>query len=217
MASFGESCRVLFATFGYPLTEGDSLPPRVLAEAEERLGVRVPAALREYYLIAGRERRFNTCHNRLLPPSDWRIDKKRPIFMEENQSVAWWGVSVRSPGSADPPVSQGINDRPITWRPEHRQCSVFLAVMLHYQAVNGGFRFCGTAAATDQAIDRLQEQGWNDCGEVNTLLACHRPNQVVCLTPPGDLPFMRHWTVFAGGKTRRDLQSIADDLGVSIK
>jgi len=193
------------------------LAPKVLAEAERRLGVRVPAALGDYYLIAGRERRFNACHNRLLPPADWSIDQKRLIFMEENQAVIWWGASVRNPDSEDPPVSQGLNDEPITWRPEHRRCSVFLSVMLHYQAVMGGFRFCARADAPEQTSCRFEEHGWTCSGQVGSVLAFRRPNQVVCLEPPGDLPFMKRWSILAGGKTRRHLEALGKELGVSFE
>ena len=194
-----------------------SLSPDVLAATEERLGVKVPTVLRDYYLVAGRERRFRACHNRLLPPTEWAIDKKRLIFMEENQSVVWWGVSIRNPDTDDPPVSQGINDEPITWSPEHRKCSVFLAVMLHYQAVAGGFRFCGWGNAPEPSGYCFEEQGWTCYGEINSQRAYSRPNQVVCVMPPGDLPFMQSWSVLAGGKTKRDLQAIGAELGIAIK
>jgi hypothetical protein len=193
MASFKNYYRTLYQTFGYALTERSALPSMVLSGAEKRLGIRVPIALRDYYLVAGRERRFSTCHNRLLPPFKWAVDKNRLIFMEENQWVVWWGVSTRNPDSDDPPVSQGSNDEPITWYPEHRKCSVFLAVMLHYQAVSGGFRFCGRADAPDQSSYRFENNGWTYYGELNSLKAYSRRNQVVCLMPPGDLPFMQKW------------------------
>ena len=145
------------------------------------------------------------------------MDKQRLIFMEENQAVVLWGVSTRTPDSDDPPISQGNNDEPITWYPEHRKCSVFLAVMLHYQAVSGGFLFCGSAEAPDQSGYLFEERGWKCYGEVNSLLAYCRPNQVVCLQPPGDLPFVQKWSILAGGKTKGDLQTIAADLGVTIE
>lgn len=217
MASFKKYYRTLYQTFGYPLNERAALPSEVLIAAEKRLDVRVPAALRDYYLVAGRERRFSACHNRLLPPPRWTIDKHRLIFMEENQWVVWWAVSTRNSHSDDPPVSQGINDEPITWHPEHRKCSVFLAVMLHYQAVSGGFRFCGRADAPQESTYQFEEHGWTYYGEVNSLLAYSRENQVVCLMPPGDLPFMQKWSVLAGGKTKGDLQAIQADLGVVFK
>jgi hypothetical protein len=217
MASFKKYYRTMYHTFGHPLTERTALSSKVLAAAAKRLNVQIPAALRDYYLLAGRERRFSACHNRLLPPQDWMLDKQRLIFMEENQSVFWWGVSTRNPDADDPPVSQGINDEPIVWYSQHRKCSVFLAVMLHYQAVSDGFRFCGRADAPDQSSYRFEEHGWTYYGEVNSLEAYSRPNQVVCLMPPGDLPFMQKWSVLAGGKTKGDLRAIAADLGVAIE
>ena len=202
MALFQQLYGEVFATFGYPLTERASLSPNVLDEAERASASGSRRVLLGYYLIAGRERRFNACHNRLLPPSDWSIDQKRLIFMEENQSVLWWGVSIRNPDSDDPPVSQGLDEGPITWRPEHRRCSVFLAVMLHHQAVSGGFRFCGSASVPEWSSYRFEEHGWTYAGDVGSLLAYRRPNQVVCLEPPGDLPFMQRWSIHASGKTR---------------
>ena len=216
MASFSDYFGAIYSTLGYPLSTASALSPGAIGNAEQRLGVGVPRSLRDYYLIAGRERRFNTAHNRLLSPAQWVVDKKRLIFMEENQSVVWWGASVRTPNSDDPPISQGINDEPITWSPEHRRCSVFLAVMLHYQAVNGGFRHCGIADSPTKTRYRFEEHGWTCCGKVNSLLAYSRPNQVVCLSPPGDLAFMRNWSVQAGGKTKRDLHAIATDLGLNF-
>jgi hypothetical protein len=215
--SFKEYYRRIFHTFGYPLTERTALSSKVLRAPEKRLGVQIPAALRDYYLVAGRERRFNACHNRLLAPQKWNIDRQRLIFMEENQAVVWWGVSTRNPDSDDPPVSQGINDEPVTWFPEHRKCSVFLAVMLHYQAVSGGFRFCGCADAPEQSSYRFEENGWTYYGEVNSLKAYSRSHQVVCLMPPGNLPFMQKISVLAGAKTKANFQAIADDIGLTFK
>jgi hypothetical protein len=151
MSSFKKYYRKVYQTFGYPLSERQGMPLKVLSEAGKRLGVQIPPALLAYYLVAGRERRFNQCHNRLLAPQEWALDTQRLIFMEENQAVLWWGVSTRNSRSPDPPVSQGINDEPITWIREHRRCSAFLAIMLHYQAVCGGCRFCGSATVPDEA------------------------------------------------------------------
>ena len=202
MASFKKYYISIYHKFGYPLGGRSGVSPAVLAAAEKRLGVKAPAALRDYYLVAGNERRFNTCLNRLLAPGDWGVDKRRLIFMEENQSVLWWGVSTRNTGSDDPPVSQGYDDEQIIWYPEHRKCSVFLAVLLHHHAVSGGFRFCGSADAPDRTGYRFEENGWTWYGEVKSLIAYSRPNQVVCLTPPGELPFMRKWSVNAGAMPR---------------
>lgn len=188
----------------------------MLTAAGKRLGVRIPKALRDYFLVAGRERRFGTCNNRLLPPSQWTTDKHRLIFMEENQRVVWWGVSTRNPHADDPPVSRGLNEEPITWQPDHRKCSAFLAFMLHYQAVSGGFDHSGRADAPEETDYRFEEHGWTCHGKLSGMSAYSRRNQVVCLVPPGDLPFLRKWSVLAGGKTRADLQAIEADLGIRV-
>src|SRR5262249_38986158 len=104
MASFKKYYRTMYRTFGYPLTQVAGFASEVLAAAQKRLGVQVPAALRDYYSVAGRERRFSACHHRLLPPQQWAIDQQRLIFMEENQGVVCWGVSTRNPDVDDPPV-----------------------------------------------------------------------------------------------------------------
>ncbi len=217
MTSFRPYFGALFDGFGYPLTASTALSARVLSAAEGRLGVRIPTVLRDYYAIAGRERRFGACHNRLLAPSEWSVDQKRLVFMEENQAVVCWGVSIRNPDADDPPVSQGIDDEPMTWQPEHRRCSAFLAVMLHYQAVCGGFRFCGGAQAPENPTSRLRRRGWTNVGQIHSQVALSRPHQAVCVLPPGDLPFPQGWTILAGGKTRRDLQAIGVDLGISLE
>ena len=178
--------------------------------------MRLPAATQDYYLVAGQERRFNGCHNRLLSPQEWSVDKQYLLFMEENQSVLWWGVSLRNRKSADPPVYQGMNDEPMTWCREHRKCSVFLTVMLHYHAVSGGFRFCPPPNAPEQSEYRFEKNGWTLRGEVNSLLAYSRQDQVVCLMPPGDLPFMQKWSVLVGAKSKANLKAVAEEIGVTF-
>jgi hypothetical protein len=216
MASFTKYFRMIFETFGYPLTRSAALPAKELSDQEKRLGVRIPTALREYYLVAGRERRFSVCHNRLLAPKNWSIDKKKLIFMEENQAVVWWAVATGSLRSGDPSVFQGVNDEPITWVREHRKCSVFVAVMLHYQAVSGGFRYFGSASSPEK-VHEILKKDWRYVGELNQLWAFNRQNQVVCVTPGGGLPFQPAMMILAGGKTRSDLRAIEESLSVALE
>lgn len=216
MASLKGQFRAMFDRFGYPLTSRAKSSVAELAAAEKRLGIRIPAAVRDYFLVAGRERRFNTCHNRILAPKSWSVDKKNLLFMEENQNVVLWAVSTRSPKAADPPVFQGVNDEPITWVREHRRFSVFLEVMLHYQAVSGAFAHLGSAAAPDDVHQKLKN-GWKYAGEVNQLWAFGKQNQVVCVTVGGGLPFQPAMMLLAGGKTKRDLAAIEESLSVSLE
>jgi hypothetical protein len=58
MSSFAQHYRALYDTFGHPLSDRTGMSPMLLAVAEKGLRVRIPAALRAYYLVPGRERRF---------------------------------------------------------------------------------------------------------------------------------------------------------------
>ena len=212
--SFKKHYRTLFERLGYPLKERAGTPTKTIIDAENRLGVEIPRPLRDYYLVAGRERRFNQCLNRFLSPVDWLIDNKRLLFLEENQTVLWWGVSIRNPKTVDPPISQGINADPISWHSEHRKCSIFLTFMLHYHAANGGLPYSGRADAPDQTDYRFESNGWTNHGEVGCVRAYSREGQVVCLKPPGNLVFRTKWSIEAAAKTKTKLKAIGDELGV---
>ena len=158
MPSFKSYYQSIFKNFGAPLTKAMEIESSRIDAAQKRLGVRIPKALREYYLVAGKERRFNMCHNRILAPEKWEVDRGRLIFMEENQWF-FWSISLRTTDADDPPVAHGMDDEPITWVRWHRHCSVFLAVMLHYQAIAGGMRTLARAHEIDQVRKRLRK-GW---------------------------------------------------------
>lgn len=203
----------LFKSFGYPLRPSHALPASVISKAENRLGIKVPPALRDYYLIAGRERRFNQCHSHLLPPSEWRLEKNLLLFLEENQWVVFWGVSIANPQTKDPPVYTAVNDDPLVWHREHTRTSRFLAHILHYHAVSGGMPFLASGVAPKRC--RLENHGYSYYGEINSQLAYSRPERVIFVEPPG-LPFMSEWRVSVGAKSKEGLASIEADLGVEL-
>lgn len=63
---FADSDQDTFATLGVRLGRGDACSTTDIEEAERRLGVRLPESLKEFYLVAGREKRMNQFHTRLL-------------------------------------------------------------------------------------------------------------------------------------------------------
>jgi hypothetical protein len=216
MSDFTAQYRELFGRFGYPLGKSHGMAASVLNTAASRLGVAIPIALRDYYAVAGNERRFNRSQQTFLHPSKWFADQRHIVFIEENQTASWWGVSVKSRGARDPMMSQGVDhDDSIEWHKEHDKCSAFISVLLHYQAVSGGFRFCGSGAAPDDVHEKLRRD-WEYVGEVNQLWAFRRQNQVVCIMAGCGLPFMPTMTLMGGAKTIRDMKSIVDSLGVEL-
>jgi hypothetical protein len=95
-----------------PVTSEDGVPAGEIVAGEHRLGIQMPNALREYYLVSGRLHRLNRAHNRLYSPDGWFVDVGKLVFMEENQSVVFWGIPISEGSGDDPPVLQGSMCRP---------------------------------------------------------------------------------------------------------
>jgi hypothetical protein len=89
-----------------PLREGDGVEEHELAAAETRLGLPLPAALREAYLLLGRRTDLTSRQDELLAPAELHLDGDRGvlIFRIENQSCAYWGIRVADLDQDDPPV-----------------------------------------------------------------------------------------------------------------
>lgn len=214
MRDFAAHYRMLYKRFGYPLGKTHGMAKSVLDAAASRLDVAIPAALRNYYAIAGNERRFNRSLHRFLHPSKWFVQGRHIVFLEENQGCCWWGVSVKSRGAADPMISQGVSgDESIERHKEHDRCSTFISVMLHQQAVSGGYRFHESVPAPDDIYEKLKKD-WEYVGEVNEFWAFSRQNQAACLMAGSGLPFMPDMMLMAAGKTAKDVEAIGESLGV---
>lgn len=73
---------------------------------DERLGVRLPAALREAYRLFGRRQDLTSNHDVLLSPAELYVDdaKQALVFRHENQGAASWGILLDSLQDDDPAV-----------------------------------------------------------------------------------------------------------------
>ena len=122
---YSDSFRDLFGSEPGP---SDGLGDDAVRATLARVGLIIPAALFDYYSLAGRHW-INENHNRLRPLEEleWMGDKL--VFMEENQWVAFWGIERADLGEADPVVWQGVNGEPIEWYTEDYRVSRFLMAM----------------------------------------------------------------------------------------
>jgi hypothetical protein len=59
MRDFAREYVRVYSGIGCELKPRDGCPEAEIADAEVRLGIRIPRSLRDYYLVAGRERRLN--------------------------------------------------------------------------------------------------------------------------------------------------------------
>ena len=194
-----------------PLTRKDGVPARAIAGGERRLAVKLPAALREYYLAVGQFDQLNRPHNRLYRPDEWFVGAGKLAFMEENQVVVFWAVEAGDPPADDPPVFQGVNVRhkPIAWYREHERCSEFLVVMLYWQAVNGGLDYVGLTDISSKQLAKFRA-GWQTIGRVGQLVAFGGEGRAACVVGEG-----KELQLFVGTRTHDDFKDITAELGRS--
>ncbi|MFF3015668.1 SMI1/KNR4 family protein [Streptomyces sp. NPDC057939] len=101
-----EFIRGFVANWSEALGDDDGWSEADLAAAEERLGVRLPLALREAYLLLGRRRDLTSNHDVLLSPSELYVDESKEalVFRHENQGVVSWGILLDKLTDDDPAV-----------------------------------------------------------------------------------------------------------------
>jgi hypothetical protein len=117
------------------ISEDDGFSEDVIAEAEHRVGVRLPDALREWYRIAGKRDDLARLQNQLLLPPELYVDEGYLIFYSENQGVVRWGIAFEKVGEVDPVVwiereyhvQSGMKRG---WLNEGRRLSVFVFQMI---------------------------------------------------------------------------------------
>lgn len=101
-----EFIRGFVANWSEALGDDDGWSEADLVAAEERLGIRLPLALREAYVLFGRRRDLTSNHDDLLSPSELYVDeaKEALVFRHENQGAASWGILLDTLVDEDPAV-----------------------------------------------------------------------------------------------------------------
>jgi hypothetical protein len=112
----------------------DGVSDAALAKCERRLDIRLPAAVREYYLMAGRLEQLNRAHNFLYAPDELRIEDGHLWFMEENQAVVHWGLPLKRLAEPGPTVYQRANEEGARWYSMRLRFSIFLIRVYDWQA-----------------------------------------------------------------------------------
>ena len=115
------------------------------------------------------------------------------MFVEKNQAVVLWGTDARDKPSDDPPAYQATNDEPLVWERVNEQCSVFLMVMLHWEAACGGAMPCATRRVWDAEFVGILDRKWSFVGDVNGMRAYNKTGAAICFLKWDD-----GWRIFAG-------------------
>jgi uncharacterized protein (TIGR02996 family) len=115
-----------------PLQPGDGFSEAELQAAEGRLGCRLPAAIREWYALAGRRADVWSLQDDLESLDRLRVEPGTDILVirRENQNCERWGIRVADLAGDDPPVvevNSEIQSSPTT--------SAFACLVLVYEAI----------------------------------------------------------------------------------
>lgn len=116
-----------------PRQPGDEWKEATIQAAEERLGLRLPNPLRNFYLAWGQRRDMTQLQDSLLDPDELIVRASALIFCVENQAVGYWGVLCKTLQEDAPPVvtiwsgrsGWEVESEP-NWTPGHAHLSLFL-------------------------------------------------------------------------------------------
>ncbi|NLR76811.1 hypothetical protein [Leeia aquatica] len=119
-----------------PLSVEDGLPEVELRQAETRLGIFLPFALRLFYQHLGRVEMLTESFQRFASPQQLSLHQGRIVFLEEHQQVCYWSVDHAGSVFQIPDLGEAEA------YPEPQPLECFLHTLLYYQLAQGGYPYC---------------------------------------------------------------------------
>lgn len=131
-------------------TSGTATTNTAIAAAEARLGLILPAALREWYLQFGECSAVWNVQDRLVPLSDLEVEGNQLVFYREHQGVVNWSIPISELSLPDPPVFVSDPGGECLNFEEAPSVSVFAIQML---CLNAKFSYLELARANGQGTE----------------------------------------------------------------
>ena len=131
----------------YNLTGNYGYSENEIIKAENKLEIKIPQILREYYLKLGKNKNLNKSFNRLLSINNEEIgftdDKNYFVFYEENQCAAYWAINTKDMEKNNPKVFRNYdpNNCVDEWLLDSETIEGFLLSMAYWNGVMGGLKF----------------------------------------------------------------------------
>jgi hypothetical protein len=142
-----------FAAWYGPLEPADGCPSQSISAAEQRLQTPLPAALREWYALAGRRRSVWPRQDHFLEPEQLRIARDKLVICVENQGVVQWAIPLDCLSRDDPPVLVSDQCDSNQWIEETSNISLFaLAQMVVDVKFSDSTTFSADGQATDASL-----------------------------------------------------------------
>jgi hypothetical protein len=109
MEDYWAEVKKFIAEWHRPLELGDGYSEEEIQEAEARLGIRFPEALRGWYRWAGKWYADMQEQDRQVPLSDLVWEEDVLVFHVENQYVCEWAIRREAFDQSNPPVEDVVN------------------------------------------------------------------------------------------------------------
>lgn len=143
-----------------PLAPGDGYTEGELRAAEQRLGYGLPAAVREWYALAGRRTDVWSVQDHLWPPDQLQLDSAGTtlVVRTENQGCERWGIRVADLGQDDPPVWEvdaGVQASPTT--------TAFACLVVLYEAMFARDVLWAGGEIGDERVRAAAARGLSHC------------------------------------------------------
>ncbi|MFJ8623988.1 SMI1/KNR4 family protein [Kitasatospora sp. NPDC093550] len=148
------------AYWGEPLGPDDGFPAAELDAAERRLGLRLPAALREAYRLFGRRADLTSNHDVLLTPDELFVLDGALVYRTENQGCAHWGVLLGGLEQEDPPTVMRLDladKAQECWEPWEERFSTAAAVMAMTEKLLEDHELTDFVESEDRLPDGFEE------------------------------------------------------------
>lgn len=116
--------------------DADAIKLQDIDDAEKNLGVRFPKALRSLYQYLGGADDLMRAHNVLRSLNEITVEDGFLLFMDENQSVVSWGISLNDCENPNPEIWQRINGENPEWHSEELTLLPFLESMFMWYREN---------------------------------------------------------------------------------
>ncbi|GHF60839.1 hypothetical protein GCM10018790_43630 [Kitasatospora xanthocidica] len=148
------------AYWGEPLGPDDGFEDAELDAAEHRLGLRLPAALREAYRLFGRRADLTSNQDVLLTPDELYVLDGALVYRAENQGCAHWGVLLGDVDREDPPtvfrldLADPSQER---WEPWEERFSTAAAVMAMTEKLLEDHELADFIESEDELPDGFEE------------------------------------------------------------
>lgn len=200
---------------GRSLTNADGYDVTSIKEVETKLGQGIPATLKEFYITIGKLDIFMSSFQRFIKPENLFYEDGKLVFLEENQTVCYWGVNTESDDSL---VYQAQNIDNAIWNSEEILLSDFLEMMLYGQCAEGGYQFSGAIYDLDdeelpEFIEQLMTDNWQKVVDHNNWIIYENDRKLIWYFVDDSGNLFEDYPLFVSTQTKEDFIKMEEEFG----